>query len=74
MYIKELMAERNYAYKIEKRTNDKEQRNNYCKLKNMTNRKLKLAESLYYKNLIEPAVNPKEMWRSLNSVLGHNKG
>ena len=32
----------------------------------MTNRKLKSAESLYYKNLIEPGVNPKEMWKSLN--------
>ena len=70
--IKDLMAERNYAYKIAKRSNDKEQWNNYRK--NMTNRKLKSAESLYYKNLIESAVNPKEMWKSLNSVLGHNKG
>lgn len=68
------MAVRNYAYKIAKRTNEKKQWNNYRKLKNMTNRKLKSAESLYYKNLIESAVNPREMWKSLNSVLGHNKG
>ena len=59
--IKDLMAERNYGYKIAKRTNEKEQWNNYRKLKNMTNRKSKSAESLYYKNLIESAVNPKEM-------------
>ena len=42
-------------------------------MKNFTNRKIKSAEALHYKNLIESAENPKDMWRSLNSVIGSNK-
>ena len=42
-------------------------------MKNITNSKIKAAEALYYKNLIESAEGPKKMWRSLNSVLGEKK-
>jgi len=41
-------------------------------LKNLTNRKLKSVEALHYKNLIESAADPKERWRSLNTIIGFN--
>ena len=34
---------------------------------------MKAAEAEYYKNLIKSAVGPREMWHSLNSVLGAKK-
>ena len=46
---------------------------NYRSLKNLTNRKIKAAEALYYKKLIESAQGRKEMSRTLNSVLGNEK-
>ena len=66
------MAERDYALRIAKRSGNQEQWNEYRRLKNFTNRKIKSAEALHYKNLIESAENPKDMWRSLNSVIGSN--
>ena len=42
-------------------------------MKNFTNRKIKAAEAEYYKNLIKSAVGSREMWHSLNSVLGTKK-
>ena len=50
--LKELMAERDYAFKIAKRSGGQQQWDNYRKLKNFTNRKIKAAEAEYYKNLI----------------------
>ena len=70
--LKELMAERDYALRVAKRSGNQEQWNEYRRLKNFTNRKIKSAEALHYKNLIESAENPKDMWRSLNSVIGSN--
>ena len=70
--LKELMAERDYALRVAKRSGNQEQWNEYRRLKNFTNRKIKSAETLHYKNLIESAENPKDMWRSLNSVIGSN--
>ena len=70
--IKELMAERDYALRVAKRSGNQEQWIEYRRLKNFTNRKIKSAEALHYKNLIESAENPKDMWRSLNSVIGPN--
>lgn len=68
------MAERDYAYKVAKRSGGKQEMwDNYRKLKNLTNRKMKAAEALYYKKLIETAQGPKEMWRALNSALGNEK-
>ena len=68
------MAERDYSFKVAKRPGaGQEEWDNYRRLKNLTNRKIKAAEALYYKNLIESAEGPKEMWRSLNSVLGEKK-
>ena len=61
--LKELMAERDYALRIAKRSGNQEQWNEYRRLKNFTNRKIKSAEALHYKNLIESAENPKDMWR-----------
>ena len=50
------MAERDYAYKVAKRSGGKQEMwDNYRKLKNLTNRKMKEAEALYYKKLIESA-------------------
>lgn len=66
------MAERDYALRVAKRSGNQEQWNEYCRLKNFTNRKIKSAEALPYKNLIESAENPKDMWRSLNSTIGSN--
>ena len=66
------MAERDYALRIAKRSGNQEQWNEYRRLKNFTNRKIKSAEALHYKNLIESAENPKDMWHSLNSVIGSN--
>ena len=66
------MAERDYALRIAKRSGNQEQWNEYRRLKNFTNRKIKSAEALHYKNLIESAEKPKDMWRSLNSVIGSN--
>ena len=63
--LKELMAERDYALRVAKRSGNQEQWNEYRRLKNFTNRKIKSAEALHYKNLIESAENPKDMWRSL---------
>jgi len=72
--LKDVMAERDYAYKIAKRSGGKQEMwHNYRKLKNLTNRKMKAAEALYYKKLIESAQGPKEMWRALNSALGNEK-
>jgi len=71
--LKELMAERDYALRVAKRSGNQEQWNEYRRLKNFTNRKIKSAEALHYKNLIESAENPKVLWRSLNSVIGSNK-
>ena len=71
--LKELMAERDYAFKIAKRLGGQQQWDNYCKLKNFTNRKIKAAEAEYYKNLIKSAVGPREMWHSFISVLGTKK-
>ena len=71
--LKELVAERDYALRVAKRSGNQEQWNEYRRLKNFTNRKIKSAEALHYKNLIESAENPKDMWRSLNSVIGSNK-
>ena len=42
-------------------------------MKNFTNRKIKAAEAEYYKNLIKSAVGPREMWHSLNLVIGAKK-
>ena len=66
------MAERDYALRVAKRSGNQEQWTEYRRLKNFTNRKIKSAEALHYKNLIESAENPKDMWRSLNSVIGSN--
>ena len=41
-------------------------------MKNFTNRNIKSVEALHYKNPIESAENPKDTWRSLNSVIGPN--
>ena len=71
--LKELTTERNYALKIAKRPGDQEQWRTYRRLKNFTNRKLKSAEALYYKELITSAVDTKEMWCFLNKVIGSNK-
>ena len=71
--LKELIAGRDYALRVAKRFSNQEQWNEYRRLKNFTNRKIKSAEALHYKNLIESADNPKDMWRSLNSVIGSNK-
>ena len=72
--LKDVMAERDYAYKVAKRSGGKQEMwDNYRKLKNLTNRKIKAAEALYYKKLIESAQGPKEMWRTLNSALGNEK-
>ena len=71
--LKELMAERDYALRVAKRSGNQEQWNEYRRLKNFTNRKIKSAEALHYKNPIESAESPKDMWRSLNSVIGSNK-
>ena len=51
----------------------KEQWDKYRSLKNLTNKKLKLAEALHSKNLIESATDLKEHWRSLNYVVGSKK-
>ena len=51
------MAERDYALRIAKRSGNQEQWNEYRRLKNFTNRKIKSAE---------------DMWHSLNSVIGSN--
>lgn len=67
------MAERDYALRVAKRSDNQEQWNEYRRLKNFTNRKIKSAEALHYKNLIESAKNSKVLWRSLNSVIGSNK-
>ena len=42
-------------------------------MKNFTNRKVKAAEAKYYNDLIESSVGPREMWSSLNSVIGGKK-
>ena len=55
--LKELMAERDYALRVAKRSGNQEQWNEYRRLKNFTNRKIKSAETLHYKNLIESAEN-----------------
>ena len=71
--LKELMAERVCAFKVAKRLGGQQQWDNCRKLKNFTNRKIKAMEAEYYKNLIKSAVGPREMWHSLNSVLGAKK-
>ena len=48
----ELMTERVSAFKIPERSGGQLQWDNYRKLKNFTNRKIKAAEAEYYKNLI----------------------
>jgi len=69
-----MMAERDYAFKVAKRSgNEQGKWDNFRKLKNLTNRKIKAAEALYYKKLIECAQGPKEMWRTLNSALSDKK-
>ena len=55
------MAERDYALRVAKRSGNQEQWNEYRRLKNFTNRKIK--EALHYKNLIESAENPKDIRR-----------
>jgi len=49
--LKERMAERNYVFKVAKRSGSEQGK--WDKLKNLTNRKMKAAEALYYKKLIE---------------------
>ena len=72
--LKEIMAGRDYAFKVAKRSGDEQEKwNNYRRLKNLTNRKIRAAEATYYKNLIESAQGPKETWCTLNSVLGNKK-
>ena len=72
--LKEIMAERDYAFKVAKRSGGEQEKwDNYRRLKNLTNRKIRAAEATYYKNLIESAQGPKETWRTLNSVLGNKK-
>ena len=45
------MAERDYAFKVAKRSGGEKQKwDNYRKIKNFTNRKVKSAEAEYYKN------------------------
>ena len=68
--LRKLMAERDYAKTVAKKSGTKEQWDNYRSLKNLKNKKLKSAEALHYKNLIESATDLKERWRSLNSVVG----
>jgi len=58
--LKELMAERDYALRVAKRSGNQEQWNEYRRLKNFTNRKIKSTEALHYKNLIE-SENPKDV-------------
>ena len=72
--LKEIMAERDYAFKVATRSGGEQEKwDNYRRSKNLTNRKIRAAEASYYKNLIESAQGPKEMWRTLNSVLGNKK-
>ena len=71
--LRKLMAERDYAKKVAKKSGTKEQWDNYRSLKNLKNKKLKSAEALHYKNLIESATDLKERWRSLNSVVGYKQ-
>lgn len=67
-------GESGYAFKIVKRSVGEQGKwDNYRRLKNLTNRKIKAAGASYYKNLIESAQDPKELWPSLNSVLGNGK-
>ena len=66
--IKELVAERDYALKIAKRSG--QNWDNYRNLKNFTNSKMKAAEAKYYKDLIESSLGPRELWSSLSSVIG----
>lgn len=70
--FKELMVERDYVLRVVKRFGNQEQWNEYCRLKNFMNRKIKLVEVLYYKNLIELVENFKDMWCLLNFVIGFN--
>ena len=62
------MAERDYALKIAERSC--QNWDNYCNLKNFTNKKIKAAEAKYYKDLIESSLGPREIWSSLSSVIG----
>ena len=73
--LKDVMAERDYVYKVAKRSGGKQVMwDKYCKLlKNLTNRKMKAAEALYHKKLIESTQGPKEMLCALNSALGNEK-
>ena len=71
--LRKLMSKRDYAKRVAKKSGAKEQWDNYRSLKNLTNKKLKSAEALHYKNLIESAADLKERWRSLNSVVGSKK-
>lgn len=67
-------GESDYAFKIVERSGGEQEKwDNYRRLKNLTKRKIKPAEASYYKNLIESAQGPKELWLSLNSVLGNGK-
>jgi len=60
-----MMAERVYALKVAKRSGSEEEKWDNCRrLKNLTNRKIKAAETLYYRNLLESYQGPKEMWRA----------
>ena len=62
--IKELMAERDYAFKVAERSGGEKQKwNNYRKIKNFTNRKVKYAKAEYYKNLINSANGRKTRGR-----------
>lgn len=62
------MAKRGHALKIAKKSG--KNWNNYRNLKSLTNGKLQAAEAEYYKELIESSECPKEMWSSLNSLIG----
>lgn len=66
------MAERDYSFKRAKRTGKHEDWNNYRRLKTMVNNKVRSAEAVHYKGLINSASDPKKLWRSLSLAIGNN--
>ena len=72
--LKGIMAEKDYAFKVAKRFGIEQGKwESYRKLKKLTSRKIKAAEALYYKKLVEFTQGPKEKWCTLNSALGNRK-
>ena len=72
--VRSLMTERDTVYRKYRRSKDFKDLQEYKRLRNRTNQSIRNAKLRYAHNIIQPSLNPSEMWRNLEAMgLRQNK-